>query len=82
MSFFSHLVSLPNRFVAEPILQLLQAHGLNARIVADDMGGIDLSLGGPLSARIQVAGEDFEEASRLLASYQEAPLLETDDWKN
>ena len=70
------LVRMPDRYVAEPVAQLLRAHGIEAFICSDDAGGVHPPLGLTNGTEIKVPASRLEEAMALLAAYQEAPLVE------
>jgi hypothetical protein len=67
---------MPDRYVAEPVAQLLRAHGIEAFICSDDAGGVHPPLGLTNGTEIKVPASRLEEAMALLAAYQEAPLVE------
>lgn len=79
MPAFVHLISMPGRILAEPIVQLLRANGIDAFIHADDSGGVDPALGMVHGAQIRVASHQLKEAQQLLAAYEQAPLVENED---
>ena len=70
------LVRMPDRYVAEPVAQLLRANGIEAFICSDDAGGVHPPLGMANGTEIMVPAPRLEEAMALLAAYEEAPLLE------
>lgn len=72
------LVRMPDRYVAEPVAQLLRANGIEAFIWSDDAGGVHPPLGLSNGTEIKVAEARLQEARELLAAYEEAPLLEED----
>ena len=76
MSQLSCLVRMPDRYVAEPLAQLLRANGIEAFIWSDDAGGVHPPLGLTNGTEIKVATSQLEEARELLAAYEEAPLIE------
>lgn len=70
------LVRMPDRYVAEPLAQLLRANGIEAFIWSDDAGGVHPPLSLTNGTEIKVAESRLGEARALLAAYEEAPLLE------
>ncbi len=76
MPAFIHLVSMPARFLAEPVVQLLKAHGIDAFIHCDDAGGVDPAMGMVHGAQIRVHQADLDEAQELLTAYEQAPLVD------
>jgi hypothetical protein len=67
---------MPDRYVAEPLAQLLRANGIDAFIWSDDAGGVHPPLGLTNGTEIKVATSQLKEAQALLAAYEEAPLIE------
>ena len=70
MGALATLVTVPARFLAEPLAQLLRANGINAFIHADDSGGVDPALGMVHGAQIRVPASQLQEARDLLAAYE------------
>jgi hypothetical protein len=70
------LVRMPDRYVAEPLTQLLRANGIEAFILSDDAGGVHPPLGMANGTEIKVPASRLEEAQALLAAYEQAPLVE------
>jgi hypothetical protein len=67
---------MPDRYVAEPLAQLLRANGIEAFICSDDAGGVHPPLGMANGTEIKVPASRLEEAMALLEAYEEAPLVE------
>jgi len=70
------LVRMPDRYIAEPVAQLLRANGIEAFIYSDDAGGVHPPLGMAYGTEIKVPESRLEEAKALLAAYEQAPLVE------
>ncbi len=70
------LVRMPDRYVAEPVAQLLRAHGIEAFVCSDDAGGVHPPLGMANGTEIKVPAPRLNEALALLAAYEQAPTVE------
>ena len=78
MAALATLVTLPGRFLAEPLAQLLRSNGIIAFIHADDSGGVDPALGMVHGAQIRVPVSQLHEAREVLAAYEGADPPEED----
>ena len=63
-----------SRVEAELMAGMLRAHGVNATVSADDLGGVDMALQ-MQGVRVLVSEED-ESTARLLLNQQEPLVLE------
>ncbi len=74
------LTRAPQRALAQPIVDLLQDHEINAWIQSDDCGGVDPALNFVNGTHVMVPRGALERARELLAEFQAAaPLMPGDD---
>ncbi len=72
---FTMLTQAPHRALAEPIVELLKDHGINAWIQSDDCGGVDPALNFTNGTHVMVPTESVEQSRQLLQEFRDANPL-------
>ena len=76
---WAELTEIPHRVFAQPIVELLRDNGIDARVQADDMGGLDPALAFVAGVRVLVKRAQLPEALLLLGQFEAAP---EPDWES
>ncbi len=76
---WAELTEIPHRVFAQPIVELLRDNGIDARVQADDMGGLDPALAFVTGVRVLVKRAQLPAALLLLGQFEASP---EPDWES
>jgi len=72
---FVSIAAVPQRALGQPLVDLLQDHGIPAWINSDDCGGVDPALNFVNGTHVMVPEADVPRAQQLVHEYENAPRL-------
>ena len=72
---FVSVAAVPHRALGQPLVDLLNDHGIPAWVNSDDCGGVDPALGFVNGTHVMVPEADRQRAEQLVGEYENAPRL-------